>query len=149
MCKITSRLQSWYLQMHSWVWQHDSLDGNQQLSSTYYGSLLAEADQLKPTTILTTDGSTHFQLQLHSWKQFLRGCCVSNLSICTTVNDQRTNCWILCRCGISGKKHGAGKEVVNVEMKQAKWEFQFSESPQPAACPTHCISWSSVVEDHQ
>jgi len=97
---------------------------------------------------LTTDGSTHFRFQLHSWKQFLRGC-RSNLSIHTTVNDQRTNCWIICCCGISGKKHGAGKEVVNVEKKQAKWEFQFSESPQPAACPTHCISWPWVVEDHQ
>jgi hypothetical protein len=27
--------------------------------------------------------------------------------------------------------------------------FQFSESPQPAACTTHCISWPWVVEDHQ
>ncbi len=70
---------------------------------------------------LTTDGSTHFWLQLHSWKQFLRGCRF-NLSIHTTVNDQRTNCWIVCHCGISGKKHGAGKEVVNVEKKQAKWD---------------------------
>jgi hypothetical protein len=97
---------------------------------------------------LTTHGSTYFRLQLHPSKQFLRGC-RSNLRIHTTVNDQRTNCWIIYRCGVFGKKHGAAKEVVNVEKKQAKWEFQFSESPQLAACPTHCISWPWVVEDHQ
>jgi len=51
------------------------------------------------------------------------------------------NCWIIYRCSVSGKKHGAAKEAVNVEMKQAKWEFQFSVSPQLAACPTHRISW--------